>query len=206
MKIERIEASNFIGLRRLDVALSTPVLLVAGPNGSGKSSLVEAIWFALLGGSPRVGLKKELPSLITDGARDGQVWVTVDGRRIGRSVRTGNPVSAGGDVEAMGLPYVLGAQRFADLPVAERRRFLFGLFGVSVSPDGVADELRRRGHAPELIERVKPALRGGFDGAAKEAGRMAAEARGAWRSVTGEAYGAKKAETWAAELPPALST
>ena len=200
MKIERIEVTNFVGLRRCSVD-PTAVTLVAGPNGAGKSSLVEAVRFALLGDSPRVGLKKDLPALLTDGAKDGEVWVTVDGRRVGRSVRTGNLI--GGGVEAAdGLPYVLGAQRFADLPVVERRRLLFGLFGVAVSPAGVADELRRRGHGPELIERVKPALRGGFDAAAKEAGRLAAEARGAWRAITGEAYGVKKAETWSAPLPP----
>lgn len=202
MRIARIEITNFIGLRKFAVDLPEPVLLVAGPNGSGKSSLLEAVRFALLGDSPRVGLKKELPLLLNDGAKDGDVCITIDGRMLSRSVRTGKlSIDGVGAVDATpvdALTYVLGAQRFADLPVAERRRFLFGLFGVAVNPSGVADELKRIGHDQERIERIKPLLRSGFDAAAKEAASLASEARGAWKEITGEVYGSVKAETWRA--------
>jgi hypothetical protein len=201
MKIERIECNNFLGLHHFAADLTTPVLLVSGPNGSGKSSLLEAVRFALLGDSPRVALKKDFPGLLTDGAKEGDVWVTVDGLRVGRAVRTA-ALASGGFAGADALPFVLGAQRFADLPAVERRRFLFALTGVLVSPDGVAAELLQRGHGPALVERVKPLLLSGFDAAAKEAGRLASEARGAWRGATGEAYGTKKAEGWEAPMPP----
>lgn len=201
MKIERIECNNFLGLHHFAADLTTPVLLVSGPNGSGKSSLLEAVRFALLGDSPRVALKKDFPGLLTDGAKEGDVWVTVDGLRVGRAVRTA-ALASGGFAGADALPFVLGAQRFADLPAVERRRFLFALTGVLVSPDGVAAELLQRGHGPALVERVKPLLLSGFDAAAKEAGRLASEARGAWRGATGEAYGSKKAEGWEAPMPP----
>lgn len=51
MKITRISAQNYLGIRAADIALDRPVQLFAGRNGAGKSSL-----------------KKDYGSLLTEGA------------------------------------------------------------------------------------------------------------------------------------------
>ncbi|XLV73982.1 hypothetical protein ACKZDW_08120 [Ralstonia syzygii subsp. celebesensis] len=46
-----------------------------------------------------------------------------------------------------------------------------------------------------------PMLRSGFDAAHKEAQAKARDEKAAWRTITGETYGDKKAASWAAEKP-----
>ena len=202
MKIERIEVTNFLGLRHLAIDVDAPVLLVCGPNGAGKSSLIEAIRFALTGETPRAALKKDYPTLLSAGQTAGMVSVTADGRQITRNVKTGAGTGAPDDLGA--LAYTLDAPRLARMDAKERRAALFGLMGVSFSSAVVAQELIDRGHMADHVERIKPILKSGFDAAATEAKKLAAEARGAWKEVTGETYGAVKAETWAcADTVPA---
>lgn len=71
MKLTKITASNFLGIRSVDVDLSTPVTLFAGANGAGKSSLQEAVRMALIGESVRVGLKKDYGQIVRDGEKTG---------------------------------------------------------------------------------------------------------------------------------------
>lgn len=199
MKIERIEITNFLGLRHLAVDVDAPVLLACGPNGVGKSSLIEAIRFALTGETPRAALKKDFPTLLSAGQTAGIISLTADGQQITRNVKTGAGTGAPDDLGA--LAYTLDAPRLARMDAKERRAALFGLMGVSFSSAVVAQELIDRGHMADHVERVKPILKSGFDAASVEAKKLAAEARGAWKEVTGETYGAVKAETWAAPIP-----
>ena len=119
-----------------------------------------------------------------------------DGRQITRNVKTGSGTGAPDDLGA--LAYTLDASKLASLDAKERRAALFGLTGASFSTAKVTEELVARGHAQADVDRIAPLLRSGFDAAAAEAKRMAAEARGGWKAITGEAYGSQKAETWAA--------
>ena len=199
MKIERIEVKNFLGLRHIVIDVDAPVLLVCGPNGAGKSSLIEAIRFALTGETPRAALKKDYLTLLSAGQTAGMVSITADGRQITRNVKTGSGTGAPDDLGA--LAYTLDAPRLARMDAKERRAALFGLMGVSFSSAVVAQELIERGHMADHVERIKPILKSGFDAASVEAKKLAAEARGAWKEVTGETYGAVKAETWAAPIP-----
>ncbi len=68
MKITRISAQNYLGIRAADIVLDRPVQLFAGRNGAGKSSLMEGVRHALTGETVRVGLKKDYGSLLTEGA------------------------------------------------------------------------------------------------------------------------------------------
>ena len=199
MKIERIEVKNFLGLRHLAIDVEAPVLLVCGPNGAGKSSLIEAVRFALTGETPRAALKKDFPTLLSAGQTAGVVSVTADGQQITRNVKTGAGAGAPDDLGA--LAYTLDAPRLARMDAKERRAALFGIMGVSFSSTTIERELIDRGHMVDHVERIMPVLKGGFDAAATEAKKLAAESRGAWKEVTGETYGAVKAETWAAPIP-----
>lgn len=204
MRISSIYVENFLGIQRADVRLHAPVALFCGANASGKSSLRDAVALALTADLGRVGLKKEAPALISDGA-DAAVCqvVDADGDQWQVSITAGGKITdsmKGRDHDPV-LPYVLDAQRFARLTPTERRAFLFGLMGVKTDQGEIARRLEARGCHIGHVHRVLPLLRTGFDAACAEAKTKATEAKVAWRTVTGETYGSEKAKTWRAAVP-----
>ena len=205
MKIDHLFVQSFLGVVSVDVDTRQPVQLFCGGNGAGKSSLRDAIALALTADLGRVSLKKDAGQLVRTGDSqaicevrdaDGDAWavnITAAGKiadsQKGRQV---DPA----------LPYVLDAQRFAQLDATERRAFLFGLMGVKLDGAAVAAKLAERGCDAAKAARIAPMLRAGFNAAAEDAKTQATAAKGAWRAVTGETYGAVKASTWKA---PAVS-
>lgn len=193
MKITRISAQNYLGIRAADIALDRPVQLFAGRNGAGKSSLMEAVRHALTGETVRVSLKKEYASLLTEGAESGFVEVVSDGGAYAVALPSGKGAASG---EAA-LPYLLDAQRFASLSPDERRAFLFGLMGLSSSGEAVKKRLAGKGFDDARVALVMPLLRAGFEAASKEAQNRARDAKAAWKTVTGgETWGKDKAAGW----------
>jgi energy-coupling factor transporter ATP-binding protein EcfA2 len=204
MKLQQINITNFLGARAVEVETSAPVQLFCGPNGAGKSSIRDAVALALTADLGRVSLKKEAGQLVREGEKAAYCGVTTsDGDVYGVSISNAGKMtdSASGKTPDPVLPFVLDAQRFGQLSANERRTFLMGLMDVKTDPSTVREMLAARGLAADKIERVAPLLRAGFDAAHKEAKAKATDARGAWRAVTGEAYGSEKAKTWRAEVP-----
>ncbi|MEK7882940.1 ATP-binding protein [Methyloversatilis sp. NSM2] len=193
MKITRISAQNYLGIRAADIVLDRPVQLFAGRNGAGKSSLMEGIRHALTGETVRVSLKKEYASLLTEGAESGFVEVVADGGAYAVALPSGK----GTCFEAGAINYVLDAQRFASLSPDERRAFLFGLMGLSSSGEAVKKRLADKGFDDARVALVMPLLRAGFEAACKEAQNRARDAKAAWKTVTGgETWGKDKAAGW----------
>ncbi len=199
MKLTAIHIQNFLGIRAAALELTAPVALICGPNGAGKSSVQEAVRLALAGESVRVGLKKEYGQLLHDGADSGSIVVAVGDRANSIALPSGK--QAAGITADPRLPFVLDGQRFARLDVKERRSFLFDLMGIKVGNDQVRERLLARGCDASKIEAVLPLVRAGFEAAAKEAQTKATTGKGAWKAVTNETYGSKKAEDWSAPLP-----
>ena len=200
MKLTHLTIENFLGAHAVDLDLTTePVHLFCGLNGAGKSSIQEAVRMALTGEAVRVDLKKEYGRLLTEGAEGGFIEVQADSES---SVVTLPSGKGSGPVERpAALPYVLSAQRFARMTADERRAFLFGLMGLTADGPAVREKLATRGADAARIQAIGPLLRAGFDAAAEEAKNRARDAKAAWRAVTGETYGAKKAEGWKAAQP-----
>ena len=199
MKLTHLNIKNVLGVRTVDVPLTRPVTLFAGKNGAGKSSVQEAISIALVGESARNGAKK-VGQLITKGAEYGFAEVEIDGAvRAFVTLPDGKTTPMTEYVPPTALPYVLDAQRFAKLDANERRTFLFGLMGLSASGAEAKKRLIDKGCDEQKIEAIMPMLRSGFDAAHKEACARARDEKAAWRTITGETYGDKKAEKWAAE-------
>jgi len=202
MNITRIHAEHYLGIRHVDLTLRHRVTLIAGANGAGKSSIAEALRLALCAESVRVGLKKEYGALVHRGAKAASITVERDGcEPVVVSITAAGKVSdsAAGSEADPAMPYVLDAARFAHTTSDERRTFLFGLMNVSRDPAGIRKRLEARGCDGKLVEEFAPILRAGFEHACKEAGKRVSEARGAWKAVTGENYGAEKAKTWKAD-------
>lgn len=199
MQIQHITVKSFVGARAVDIDVTTPVTVFAGPNGAGKSSLREAISAALTGDISRVALKKEYPSMVTEGTKKAIVSLETDvgpasltlpdGRHVGLTVYTG------------ALPYLLNPERFAQLKPDDRRSFLFELTGLRATPEKVKGLLEDRKCDAAKVEKVLPMLRSGFPAAVKFAEDEAREAKGAWKSVTNEQWGKDKSAEWEAEVP-----
>lgn len=206
MRLQTFRASSYMDHRAtvLEIPETARAVVVAGPNGSGKTALIDALRFILTGDLPRgLAYKKDLPSLITEGEKDGWVGATLvrDGRAAEYkiSLKTGvasNPAPLG---EAGAL--AVAPQDFMLMDANKRRRALFELYGVSLKQADIVAQLVKDGHAPERLAKVQTALGGGFDAAAKRAKELVSEARGGWQAITGETYGSKKAEGWKAPVP-----
>lgn len=203
MKLTGIKIQNFLGASAVDVAINRPVALVAGKNYAGKSSVQEAVRMALTGETVRVSLKKDYGRLVTEGQEVGFAVVEIEDGQAAMTLPGGahERHSALLATHEKALPMVLDAQRFARLPDQERRAFLFGLMGLSADGSAVRARLEAKGCAADKIEAIMPILRAGFPAACEHAKAKATAAKGAWRQVTGETYGAKKALGWKAAKP-----
>lgn len=197
--INQITTTNMMGLRGTVTFKPKAASLIAGPNGHGKTSLVEAIRLALLGGTGRVDLKKELAALVTDGEKKASATVGTASGAYSFALPDGKG-SHFEDVTGL-LPILLEPHKFAQLKDGERRRLVLAAGGVRLGVDAVRDAMAERNRDSDKVEAVLPLLRQGFDDASSEARRRATEAKGAWRAITGETYGSAKADDWSAPVP-----
>jgi hypothetical protein len=206
MRIESIQIRNAIGARHIDInASAAPITLIAGFNGAGKSSIQEAVRMAFAGRTTRVSLKKDYGQMVSDGAKTGSIMVTTDIGAASFTLPSGAH-SLDGDLSLgvpEALPFVLNAQGFAKLKEDDRRTFLFSLTNCTVTEERLRKMLLEAGCDAKRIEQTLPLLKSitGFPAAAKFAAEKATEAKGAWRGVTGETWGSKKAADWTAEKP-----
>ena len=200
MFISNVTTNNWLGLPALSIDFDA-MTVIAGKNGMGKSSLLEAIRFALIDQTSREVVRKaDLVKLLSKGAKDGAVTISVDGREITRNIKTGNI----GKVSVPALPdlapWVLNHGLFMKKPEGDRRKAISELLQVRASPDAIAERLKSQGLSDAIAQDLKPHILKGFEPAAKQATERAAEARGAWKALTGETYGDLKAADWAPEL------
>lgn len=201
MHITNIEIKNYAGARNVDISLSHPVSLICGGNGAGKSSIMEAVRHAITGKSTRVSLKKELTELITEGEDSGFVSISLSGGEASVVLPGGARSTSGNVIDGEALQLVFSASNFSALCADDKRRFLFSLMGLSADGQAVRQRLEAKGCDAKKIEAVMPILRAGFAAACEDSKGKATAAKGAWRAVTGETYGAKKAIGWKAAKP-----
>lgn len=200
MRIETVYVENFQGLRHANLTLSAPITMVCGLNGAGKSSLKEAVGLAL-GESARISLKKDWGKLVTEGEKKAQIIVGHDG--VASSITLPNGKADRTEVAGQEyLPYVLNPEAFAKLDDRARRALLFALTKSSGKPAVVVEKLLARGADAAKVEKIKPLLLSGFNAAMEQAKTYTSESRGAWKGLTGEAYGSDKADGWMVTIEP----
>lgn len=198
MKLHHIHVENLLGARQIDLPITQPIQLVSGLNGAGKSSLRDAISLALTADLCRVSKKGEAAALLSEGASAARVFVQTSERDYEVAISKAGKITDGaaGIEPHPALPFVLDAARFARLADTERRGFLFGLLGIETSHKAIGERMARRGLDEQKIAAALPVLRAGFAAGERHAKEMASQARGAWKAVTGEAYGSQKADGW----------
>lgn len=204
MKITNLKISNYCGLRHLDVKLQKPVLLVAGANAAGKSSLQDAVRMALMADLGRVGLKKDAHALIRDGADAASIsLVNADGDEYAVSINSSGKISdsqAGRAADTV-LPFLLDMTAFIKSDNNTRRQLLAEITRTVPTADVVTKRLYERGCESDKVALVSCLIPSGIEHACKHAKQQATEAKGAWRAITGETYGEKKADNWTCQVP-----
>lgn len=210
MKLTQLDLENWLAHRHASFALA-PLSVFAGPNESGKSSVRDGVSFAILGSLSRIEAKGDRPLLLSFGASKGHVALhcgegeaaMVCGRDIAtgklRGKNTAMPIGA--ETVTPAVAYCLDPHKFAQASADERGSLLLQVMRVPMDPPAIRAILLERGHtrAADIPETLALSDWVAF------CERQASEARGAWKAITGETYGAVKAETWAVELetPPA---
>ena len=199
MRLTEIDIENFCGARAVSLPITEFVTLVCGPNGAGKSSIVDAVDLALAGAVRRFEDKGDYAALVSRGAKLGTVRVKyeIDGQEGSKfATMPDASTTTQGAVVPMGVEFMTNARRFAELGTGERRAMLYDLLGIEITPESVAALLRKRGCDAYFVEEVAPLAFGGFATAHEYAIDRAKEQRGAWKGITRETYGSKKAEGW----------
>lgn len=196
MRLDRISVENVLGLRSADLALRTPITLIAGANGAGKSSLADAVSMALLGSPRRVDKKKDMANLVSDGAKRGRATIWSGDEVLGEIKLPNGAHEANLPASAQFLSFLLDASLFAACPPDDRRQMLFRLTRCRATPDVIEQRLLALGCDAKKVGVIKPLLLSGFPGASTDARERATEAKGAWRGVTGEQWGEVKGDGW----------
>jgi hypothetical protein len=196
MKIAHFNAVNVLGISALTITPQQPIVLVAGDNGAGKTSVYQAIRLALFDELPRVELKRDAGELVRMGAGKGQIAVSlVNGNAHNHAVTLPDRKRAL-RIEPLIVARCLDPHAFALLEPSERIKFVLQISNVSMTTDAIAQRLAARGIDAAIVAEVKPLLVLGFEKCEAHAKEQAAQHRGAWRALTGENYGSKKAENW----------
>lgn len=201
MKINHLTISNVLSIARADIETSAPITLISGDNMAGKTSIRDAISMAVLGTPSRVDKKKDLGMLLHDDAKKGRVVLSTSEGECSLALPKGEHIGLGEITGAEYLPLVIDPSKFMLLSLDERKRTLFELTGAKPSMKVIQPMLEKAGINMDLFGEVQALLRGGFPEVAKDAANRARDAKAAWRTTTGENWGADKSEGWEAEAP-----
>ena len=204
MQLTGLLLDHWLTHQYLDLDNLQPMTVIAGPNASGKTAIAEALAFGMTGELRRVAAKSDRNQLITEGSDRGAVRIEFEGVQVTRDVRTAKitaggllPVPEGGVTYA--VPCLLDCRRFATESPEERSILLRLVMGADASPAAILKLLSARKHPPELLSHLPP--EGSVDEWIKLATKGAAEARGAWKALTGQAYGTQKAAAFVVQPP-----
>lgn len=202
MQLQNLEIDNFLRIGHARIQLGdSPIHLFAGMNEAGKTSLCDAIRFALTGEVGRVAKKTDYKHLIKDGAKQGRVCVALDSGRLERDIRSGRLTDTSDPcIIDPAVQVALDGYHFMEMPETARRELLYELLEVREDRELIQAKLLGRGCNQAHVGQILPMLRTGMEGAQAAAKRFASEARGAWKALTHETYGAQKAEGWTPPL------
>jgi len=150
MRLTRLQAKDFLGLKEVDIDLSRPVNLLIGVNGSGKTSTRDAVQWVLAGRCRSTDAAgRNADSLIRRGTTECRVALEwQDGDQVFRVERSRNGAGSRGPKEPAAEPDLI--QALLDMPhllrlsAKERSEVLSAVISPAVS----LVEIRR--HAGEI--------------------------------------------------------
>lgn len=201
----QIKVRNILGVSRADLAIEPgQIVLVAAGNRQGKSSLIDVIRMLVTGDLEARGTskKKDLSALVRFGETGGKALFD-DGKGAVREISFPS-----GDVQthgnpAAGDPLACGAVLFSQMTPGARIKALREMLGGWPTPDEleaalveVQGEKRGKESAGSIGQKLREQ---GWDPTWEASKEFGAKLKGQWRQVTGEQWGARKAENWRPE-------
>lgn len=197
----QIQLKNYRGCAEASLELA-PIALVAGLNHAGKSSIAQAVAAALTR-NPAVlpGLTKAAARLVLrDGAKRGSCVVGDEAGAVTVNWPGGSLSEEGTGPRASEI--ACGLASVLDMKQKDAAPLLMRLIAASPSEADLRAFLEPAALPDALLSQVWSAIAAdGWDAAWNRARERGARLKGSWEQVTGEAFGAKKAEDW---IPAAL--
>lgn len=198
-----IHVRSFRGLSRADIRV-VPLAVIGGRNEAGKTSLAQAIRALLTQDPiPVPGVnKKDAKLLVADGAKGGSAEITWGDH----STTVEWPkckVTESADNAIWASAYAVGATSLLDVPEKDRGKVLSGYVDCSPSITDLMKACADAGYGEKAAEQMWESIqRTGWDDVHKRAREHSTKLKGQWEGITGEKYGAVKAESWApVDLP-----
>jgi hypothetical protein len=196
----KVEINNFMGARRF-VGEAHPIFLIAGKNYQGKSSALRGIAAALTGEPLPLGLKKNEASRLVTRGEPLLASVLIEGEKgIVRVDYPSAEVQSEGEHPPRATAVAAGTlSPVVDMGAKELIAYIRKTLNAEPTFADLSSAL-----TPALDEKTIKALwaqieRDGWDAAYQKAVEKGRELKGQWAYVTGETYGAKKADTWLPE-------
>lgn len=203
MKLTRLRIENFQALKHVDIVPQRSIVLLAGANAAGKSSIIDAVRLALCSVA-RVHLVKDREALVREGASRGLIQIEAGDEFSVRQPVPGKITLTGRTPDEALLLSSLTPGWFGACSADDRRRFLFRLTGVTADAEQIVARLLKRDCNRDKVENIRADLkRATMAAVAKDCAEWASQARGSWKTVTGENYGSAKAEGWVPTVPAA---
>jgi len=192
----KITAENYRGIKSASLALEG-IVLVAAPNASGKSAIAQAAGAVLAGQAvPIPGILKSMAGmLVRNGASGG--FAQLDA--ASGTARIDWPRAA---LKTKGEPPQISAiaAGIESFPAAEPKRrteILIELLKAFPVFEDLRERFAREGISEEIARAVWDTIdKQGWDAAHAQSKETGARLKGQWEAVTGERYGAKKAENF----------
>ncbi|MDO8421147.1 MAG: AAA family ATPase [Parvibaculum sp.] len=200
----KAQIQNFRGIESAEIDFDK-IALVTGDNAAGKTSALLPIACALAGVTTPLGLRK------TDGGMlvrvgTGRAQVDVTGPDGGVSIEWPKAERSTKGTPPGASKIAVGLESIVDMDPKDRGTLLGALLKIIPNRDDLNQGLTDAGmiRAPKddpdrfaPFDKVWATIeRDGWDAAAERAQKAGTEQKGAWRQITGEPYGSKKADTW----------
>ena len=200
----KVTIQNVRGLESAEIDM-TKIALVTGDNMAGKTSICLPIACALSGVTTPLGIRKtDGGMMVRVGTGRGSVniktddgEVTIEWPKCERSTQGDAPTAS---------KIATGIESIVDMDTKERGSLLGNLLNIVPTRDDFNQALADAGMTPRHkddperfsgFDKVWATIeRDGWDAAADRAQKAGTEQKGAWRQVTTENYGTKKADTW----------
>jgi len=193
-----LKIQNYRGILDVDLDLKK-VTLIAGDNFQGKTSIAQALSCALTGEPlPWAKAKKTQGKvLVYEGKKSGMILCAVDDNNY---IKIKYPDC---DVVTKGIipkthPLSTSLFKIIDMDKKARAELFTEVLRASPNKSDLYAALKKEGINNEAVGgkiwETIDAL--GWEAAFRQAETKGTESKGAWRQITGENYGSKKAESW----------
>lgn len=191
-----IKLRNFRGASIADIEHKS-ITLIAGKNHQGKTSICQGIAATLIGGCPIKGLLKgQYKMLVREGAPEANIHITRGNGGASMSYPSAEYTSSGRFQNIS--PFAAGIDSLSNYSNRKDRADKISKFiDIDPSDEDLINELKSLDFEDLIIDATLASIKmSGYSSTYSKTTEKATQRKGAWREVTGETYGKKKARDW----------